>query len=463
VHTSRACIKTSIVACLLAAVPAHSADTTTVVPADWETKTASCPAKVTQSTTVTIRVTNVNDLLIDFKTGETAQYTLGAKASPISAAPPENPFLQSALQVQGTPCQGLQDALANLKTNAETNPLINPAAGARSISWHETEGAARATSGFSNIETAITLANSGDPAYQQCKDFITQYGPDPAVLWVKRVDAALATTSSGAPAHSVDFNVNLEPNQNYEFKLQEYWKGKVTKGGTMSWSCGENDIVNLSAGPLITTLPYRTYVEQLVPTATGTQNELVVNGNTPVNVLGAALINIYPPFPKPNWATGFAFSVGPVYTLGDAPSVSKLGLFVGGSFHLYRSFFLTPGIHIGQFADYPAGFHQGSVIPSGFGGLTPVTRNTAHFAIGITFKTVSFKKSSQNTGAAPNAGSNTPAPTKQPGSSNQQQGQQGSQGGGGGSNQAKPAPVNPGTPPPATQPASPSPPASNSK
>ncbi|MGA8761674.1 MAG: hypothetical protein WB562_02200, partial [Candidatus Sulfotelmatobacter sp.] len=266
-----------------------------------------------------------------------------------------------------------------------------------------TEGAARATSGFSYIETAITLANSGDQAYQQCKTFITQYGTDPAVLWVKRVDAAQGTSSSGAPAHSVDFTVNLEPNQNYEFKLQEDWKGKSTDGGTMSWSCGENDIVNLSVGPLITTLPYRTYVQQQVPTATGTQNELVVNGSTPVNVLGAALINIYPPFPKPNW-TGFAFSVGPVYTLGDAPGVSKLGLFVGGSFHLYRSFFLTPGIHIGQFADYPAGFHQGSVIPSGFGSLTPVTRNTAHFAIGITFKTTSFKKSSQNNGAASNAG-----------------------------------------------------------
>jgi glutamyl endopeptidase len=115
------------------------------------------------------------------------------------------------------------------------------------------------------------------------------------------------------------------------------------------------------------------------------------------------LLNYYlPSFPGvPAW-TGLGLSVGPVYTLGNAPGVSKLGLFVGGSVHLYRSFFLTPGVHIGEFADFPAGFHQGSVIPSGFGSLTPVTRNTAHFAMGITFKTASFKKSSQSNGSASN-------------------------------------------------------------
>ncbi len=410
-NTSRAYSKTLIVAGLLAAVPAQAADTNSVVPADWETKTASCPAKVTQSTTVTIRVTNVNDLLIDFDTGDRTLYKLGAQSSPVSTAPPSNPLVpQAGVQVQGV-CQDLQNALTTLKTEADKNPLINPPAGAESIPWQTTEGAARRTSGFIEIERAITLANSTDPAYQDCKTFITQNDNDPGVSWVKLVDAAPVTSTSAAPAHSIDIsNVNLQPDQNYQFKVQEIWKGKVTGGGTMSWSCGESDIFSLSVGPLITTLPYRTYNQQQVPSSTGTQNELVVSGNTNVNVLGAALINIFPPIPKPNWTAGFAFSVGPVYTLGNAPSVSKLGLFVGGSFHLYRSFFLTPGIHIGQFADYPAGFHQGSIIPSGFGGLTPITRNTAHFAIGITFKTASFKKSSQNAGAAANSGT---TPNKQ--------------------------------------------------
>ena len=140
---------------------------------------------------------------------------------------------------------------------------------------------------------------------------------------------------------------------------------------------------------------------------------LVVSGTTNVNVLGAALLNYSLPALPHQWpGMGFAISVGPVYALNSAPSVSKLGLFVGGSFHLYRSIFLTPGVHIGQFADYPAGFHSGSPIPSGFGGLTPVTRNTAHFAIGITFKTATFKKSSQSSGGAANTGATQGGNTK---------------------------------------------------
>lgn len=471
-NTSRAYIKTSMVACLLTAIPAHAADTSKVTLVDWDTRTASCPAKVTQSINVTIRVTDINDLLIDFDTGETAQYQLRAKGAPMSAVPTENPVglpLQESVQVSGNPCdaQILADALASVRTHAKDRKVITPEAGGKYISWRETAGAAIGVPGFSAIAQAIALSN--DKKYAACGTFITEHSADAVVRWVELVQSAEGTSSSGAPAHSIDFSVNLEPNQNYEFELQESWKGKIV-GRKMYWPCGEADIFSLSVGPLITTLPYRTYNQQQVPTATGTQNELVVSGNTNVNVLGAALLNIHPPslIPgSPGWTTGFAFSVGPVYTLGNAPSVSKLGIFVGGSVHLYRSFFLTPGIHIGQFADYPAGFHQGSVIPSGFGSLTPVTRNTAHFAIGITFKTTSFKKSSQNNGAASNAGTNTPTQNKQSGSSNQQPGNQGTAGGGtgggGGANpQAKPAPSNQNPPAqPATPPAPLPPPAQN--
>ena len=87
--------------------------------------------------------------------------------------------------------------------------------------------------------------------------------------------------------------------------------------------------------------------------------------------------------------------------------------------HLYRSFYLTPGVHIGQFADFPAGFYPGTVIPSGFGALTPVKRNTAHFAIGITFKTTSFTKSNQNNGAGSTPGGAATPPATQPAGGNQ--------------------------------------------
>ena len=428
-HALRIYTRVAVLVCMLTTLSASGADTGNVTQVDWDTRTASCPAKVTQSTNVTIRVTNINDLLIDFENGYTAQYQLRAKGSPMSAVPPENPFVpQSALLTPksagktSSACDETKLRADLVKVEAiKKDTITPPKPGGADISWQTTENAAQSDDDVAQVES--DMANTD----QACKKFFNDNANHPVVRWINKLNAQPGATSSGAPLHSMDFSVNLEPNTNYEFTLQESWEGKVIDHGTMKWSCGENDIVSLSVGPLITTLPYRSYVQQQVPTATGTQNELVVNGNTPVNVLGAALINIYPPFPKPNWAAGFAFSVGPVYTLGDAPSVSKLGLFVGGSFHLYRSFFLTPGVHIGQFADYPAGFHEGSVIPSGFGSLTPVTRNTAHFAFGITFKTNSFKKSSQNTGAAANTGTPTP---KQPGSTNKPTTQPGSTGSG---------------------------------
>lgn len=81
------------IACFLAVSIAAAADTNNVVQVDWDTRTASCPSSVSQATNVTIRATNVNDLLIDFKSGDIAQYTLRAKGTPVSVVPPENPFV----------------------------------------------------------------------------------------------------------------------------------------------------------------------------------------------------------------------------------------------------------------------------------------------------------------------------------------------------------------------------------
>lgn len=67
---------------------------------------------------------------------------------------------------------------------------------------------------------------------------------------------------------------------------------------------------------------------------------------------------------------------------------TRVGLFAGVSVHFWKYMYLTPGFHVGQFADFPAGFtHSGQDIPPSFTGpLTPQTRTTARFAIGITFK-----------------------------------------------------------------------------
>lgn len=266
--------------------------------------------------------------------------------------------------------------------NIEDKNITPPSPGGNEIPLEQTLNAIR-----SHADVTTVLGEQSNPA---CSTIFQPYQNDSVIQWLLRISGA----------HSKDFNVSLEPNKEYTFELQELWKGKQTKGNKMSWGCNEADIITLSLGPLFSELPTPSYDHQKVPDSSGnTTDRLVVNGNS-FSVLGAALVNFGLPIPKvPSW-TGFDLSVGPVYTLGGSPGVSKLGVFVGGSVHLYKDVFITPGVHIGQFADFPAGFHAGSAIPPNFGNLTPVTRTSARFAVGVTIRTSTFKKSTQTTGAA---------------------------------------------------------------
>jgi hypothetical protein len=399
-----------------------------VVGVDWQTRTAGCPPKVTQSSTrATVRVTNINDILVDFNTGAKAEYQLRAKGTPVSAVAPGAGIFtgQSGALDSNCPIQNLQALLNHIRQQVNANPFISPPQpGGRSIPLSTTLGAALNIEGVSQILNAISQGT--------CTNLFAGFTNDPVFSWVSQLRGS----------HSYDFSVVLEPNQNYEFTLKELWKGAETSGGEIRWNCGEKDIFTLSVGPLVSTLPSRTYNHQKAPVPPGsttTQDILTVGNKSNLNVLGAALINYHFPQPRflPNRA-GLALSVGPVYTLGSTPNVSALGLFVGTSFNLSRSVFLTPGVHIGQFADFPEGFGPGSVIPNQFGDLNPVKRMTAKFAIGITFKTNSFKKSSESGGTASNTASAGGSGATQPAGGSQST--SGSQGTGSGTPGGTPQP-----------------------
>jgi hypothetical protein len=97
---------------------------------------------------------------------------------------------------------------------------------------------------------------------------------------------------------------------------------------------------------------------------------------------------------------GMALSAGPVYRTTSSPvgtsSSSNWGAFAGLSFYLWERLTLTPGVHLGTFADTPLGFHSGGsfnpVVPAGITTINPVNRSTARFGIGITFHAADFKK-----------------------------------------------------------------------
>jgi hypothetical protein len=369
------------------------------IPVYWDSSRSApaCPAAVTERTTVKFHLTGINDLLMDFGHNTRIVYRLTTKKYSRSQAPPANLFFkQSGRRIVapriGGDC-GISDERSLIQTlnsigqQADQVPEINPSySGGSSIPVAETADAARSIPEVSCV-LGLLAENPDNPI------FTNRVKTNPVFLWIMRI----------AGPHAMDLSVEVEPDYNYDFKIEEIWKGRVTEGGTIKASCGEKDLFTLSVGPIVSTLPSRTYTHQkaLVPAGSSTTQDVLSVGNTRnINVLGAALINYH--LPRFSWLpseTGLALSAGPVYTLGSKPEVSALGLFLGLSVHLNRSIFITPGIHIGEFADFPTGFVPGTVIPDQFGDLNPVKRRTAHFAIGLTYKTASFKK--EGNAAAP--------------------------------------------------------------
>ena len=212
------------------------------------------------------------------------------------------------------------------------------------------------------------------------------------------------------PPTEINFSYQIDDKHWQRFALTERnrYDGKDS-GLSMTWNCGNDDVLTLSLGVLATTLANRTYASQAVPNSTGTQNVLVVNGNSHWNPAGAALLNYR--LVNFDWGPqlGVSASTGPVFKFGSSPEVSAFGWFGGLSLSISRRLFLSAGMQLGQFADFPKGFAEGTAIPSGFGTLNPTTRWTSKFAFGVTFQTKSFAKSDQSTMVKSNAAPAAPA------------------------------------------------------
>ena len=207
--------------------------------------------------------------------------------------------------------------------------------------------------------------------------------------------------------HVVQQSESLDPETNYTVTVTEFCGSKQTKEFTATFTPASH-AVTLSLGALLSRIQQRSYASTKDPSNTQ-QNLLSVNGNGNFSPLAAALINYEIPIPegeKKMKGYGFAISSGLVLSFGsNNVSASSLGWFGGPSIHLYHRLFITAGVHIGQFTDFPVGLRAGSAIPANYGGLTGPTRPTARFAFGVTYQTKQFSGGSttaktNTTGAA---------------------------------------------------------------
>jgi len=378
---------------------------------DWSTQTLTAsPAKVHNTMVVNVRLNNANTLLYDYKIDITATprnqddfgkiVDLLTKAGALGAPPPTATTCQSALHEAENSVANLKGVLATKNTPVypdQGNGKYASVKVANTVAYWKASVQPQDDLLKQNVTTLRAALAQVPPTctptdVSAATDFLIKtYGPLRAFLdsFERQLDAP----------HQVVVPVTLSPENDYKIVVTESYEGKATEGGTQTLTFSpESDILTLSAGTLLTAVQNRTYTSGALPGQTG--NFLLVSGNSPIRPILVAQLNYR--IPKASWDSfGFALSTGAALQFtGGNSGVSNVGFFGGASVHLWRRFYVTPGIHVGEFADFPPGFTApNQPIPSGFGQLNPNKRWTARFAIGITYKTLDFTKFTSGSGS----------------------------------------------------------------
>lgn len=348
---------------------------------DWEHRAKGdqvCPAAVTGRTPVTLTIHGVNDIVYQY-TFKFHRHQLPGETPPLTSlntpVPPPPP---GALPPSSCPAELMSARQA--VTAMLAAPAFRPADKARSVPLSATIAAWN-----DNLSSINAILNASPADLEHCE---LKQMADKLRRMKKIVEGS----------HDLLFKFAVDSNEWWEFDTSE-WSFSIGAEpelvDSISWKCGIEDTLTLSAGVLITSIPYRDYTHRKVPSATGVADQLVVDGVGSYSPVSVALFNynLYTFNASPQ--IGFSLSTGPVFKLGGKADVSPFGWYSGISASLWRRLYITPGFHIGQFADYPAGFGNRSTIPDDFGELTPVRRWTTRFGIAITFRTNSLVKNAK--------------------------------------------------------------------
>jgi hypothetical protein len=374
----------------------RAADASTVS-IDWSARTTGQQACVAPSasgsSTASVTLSNANTILYTY-TLDVKSYQLPSNdAGSLPAAAPISP----EANLGAAPNQTTYDNdLALLLSTGSIFPKMR-----RSVPLDETITAFKEPATAAAIADVISNRSRFAMTVRTDLKAVVNQAVDALTVYQQKYQALTANANQS----TVTFSYQIDGTHYYLFAVREKsrYDGRLTDA-TLRWKCGLEDVLTLSVGVMGTTLASRTYISQSVPNGATTQNVLSVNGASGWTPQGLALLNYKIHVIEQGPQLGFAFSTGPAFKFGGTPNVSNFGWFAGISVSLWRRVFITPGVHLGQFADFPPGFATGSVIPANFGTLTPVARWSGHFAIGITFQTNAFVKSSSQAATPPSAG-----------------------------------------------------------
>jgi len=377
----------------------------------------SYPSEVNGRMTAKIVINDVNDYLYTYT------QTLQATPRVISDASQIFNVGAAAAPASREDCsvQGAADAVKAINTALSSDPAFNPliktdgktpASPPRSINVSDTQSAYRSKIApqVVVIEQLIVAKAKGDcvALYDQYKTF------EPRLTRMRAADSS---------DHTATGTATLNPDNDYQLTIAEFFDSVQTDGGYKQFTFSPtSNVMTLSAGVGLTTLQSPSYTVTAVPSPTGstspTQNILAVGDTGTPRPIALGLLNYQLVSGKGNYWSRYSWAIssGPVLQGSGKSDLQTFGFFAGVSTVLFHRLFLTPGVHIGQFADLPAGFSANQVVPSGIGSPTPVKRWEPRFAFGFTYKVTSLgnsKVGATDTSGA-NPGSSTPKPTKKP-------------------------------------------------
>jgi hypothetical protein len=388
---------------------------------DWIGKNlVSSPARINKKTQARVEVQNVNDILYKYSIQVTGTPRVEDDFSAIAKAFGATQAGEGALVA--CPVSAVMKAITDL-ANAVSVFYQLPENQSKScskkspcsINLKDTR-----TAWKTNVSPKVDDASKALADIQQIPICKNKFGANIDTLQAALNDVNEKSTYLNSDNHVFWVDVTLEPETDYAVDVKELYVSSDSSSGTQTtaptlsvkFSPG-SDQLTLSAGVLFSEIQNRGYtsVSAPTPTGTGTQNVLAVSGMSSLSPLAVGLLNYQiPSFWKLSFANenfGVAVSTGPAVRLGSQSNSSSFGYFVGFGLHLYHRFYISPGIHIGQFADFPPGFsNAGQVVPAGLGTPMPVNRTTARFSFAITYKAKDFSALGLKTTAT-----TTPSPT----------------------------------------------------
>jgi hypothetical protein len=356
---------------------------------NWPTQPATPMATAVEPGSQVLRISNVNDFLYS--------YDVNVVEIETATTIPQPP-LGGAV---GCNTVEINTYSSNAQTALTAYNKLFPASATNVQSLATTQSAwqSNVQPSFSSLVTQSATAHavySGitDPAQQSaCKGSL-----DSADTILGTLTTANAKLNQSA--HVIVANFTAKACKSALITIIEKYNGVPTGQSISVQLDAECNKFTVSGGVLFSEIQNRTYTSATSPAAAG--NFLSVGGTGKFTPTLTSLFNFnFPLEPFGHTVSSslgdvrLGISTGPVLRLNSSQA-SSFGWFAGGTLSFYHLLYITPGVHVGEFADFPLGFTASKQpIPAGYGQLNAVTRWTARFGIAITFKGWDVSKTTQ--------------------------------------------------------------------